>query len=135
MGQRNVSNGDTGATVAASSSPHVVREPWSDPADVDPEEAFVAALASCHMLWFLDFAAQVGHVVDRYLDEAQGFMERGERGREWGHHCELRPEVQFSGPSPIFEALQSLHHQVPEDCYLANLVKSMVVVKLRTDGH
>ena len=59
---------------AASASPSVVRAPWSDPAGVDPEEAFVAAIASCHMLWFLSLAAEQGFVVDSYDDEAIGTM-------------------------------------------------------------
>ena len=119
---------DGGAVVSASSSPHVVRVPWSDPAAVDPEEAFVAALASCHMLWFLDFAAQAGLVVESYCDEAQGFMAARDDGREWVARVELHPHVTFADSAPSPEALQALHHQAHEACYLANSVKTQVVV-------
>ncbi len=73
---------DGGAVVPASSSPHVVRVPMSDPAGVDPEEAYVAALSSCHMLWFLSIAAQAGYVVTAYRDEAEGTMARNDAGKE-----------------------------------------------------
>jgi organic hydroperoxide reductase OsmC/OhrA len=117
---------DGGAVVPASSSPHVVRVPFSDPAGVDPEEAFVAALASCHMLWFLDLAAQAGHVVDRYTDEARGFMATRDDGREWVARVELRPRTTFVGPAPDAAALQALHHRAHEACFLANSVRTEV---------
>src|ERR1700730_680694 len=69
---------DGGISVPASSSPHSVREPFSDPANVDPEEAFVASISSCHMLWFLSIAAGAGYVVEHYVDAAQGWLERNE---------------------------------------------------------
>src|SRR5215218_7303805 len=68
---------DGGAVVPASASPHVVPAPWSDAAGVDPEEAFVASLSSCHMLFFLDFARRGGFVVDSYVDEAEGELAKG----------------------------------------------------------
>src|SRR6266446_4252444 len=71
---------DGGAEVPGSSSPHTVRAPLSDPAAVDPEEAFVASIASCHMLWFLSLAAQAGWVVDDYRDDATGLMARNAEG-------------------------------------------------------
>jgi organic hydroperoxide reductase OsmC/OhrA len=119
---------DGGAVVPASSSPHVVRLPLSNPEGVDPEEAYVAALSSCHMLWFLDFAAQAGHVVDRYQDHARGFMARRDDGRDWVARVELHPEVTFAGAPPSAEALGALHHQAHEACYLANSVKTEVVI-------
>ena len=88
---------DGGAEVAGSSSPHVVPAPGSDPSAVDPEEAFVASLASCHMLWFLAIAAKRGVRVDRYFDEATGLMERGAGGRLWMSVVTLRPRASFSG--------------------------------------
>jgi organic hydroperoxide reductase OsmC/OhrA len=88
---------DGGAVVAGSASPSVVRAPWSDPAGVDPEEALVAAISSCHMLWFLSLAADGGFVVDRYEDEAVGHMGRFADGREGVTEVELRPRIDFGG--------------------------------------
>src|ERR1700678_1861140 len=82
---------DGGAVVPASSSPHVVRVPFSDPAGVDPEEALVAALASCHMLFVLDFAKRAGFIVDVYEDEAAGEIATGADGRQWMARITLRP--------------------------------------------
>ena len=88
---------DGGARVSASASPHSVRTPFSDPAGVDPEEAYVAALSSCHMLWFLSLAAEEGIVVDSYHDEAIAVLERDERGRDAITRAVLRPRIRFSG--------------------------------------
>src|ERR1700733_5557473 len=88
---------DGGAVVPASSSPHVVRVPFSDPAGVDPEEAYVAALSSCHMLWFLGLAARDGYVVDVYDDSAQGEMMKNAEGKEMVARVTLRPAIVFSG--------------------------------------
>ena len=119
---------DGGAQVPASSSPHSVPLPFSDPSAVDPEEAFVAALSSCHMLWFLHLAAKAGWVVDRYQDAAVGRMARNTEGRMAMTQVTLRPAVQFAeqrAPSP--EALAQLHHAAHEECYIANSVKTEVV--------
>jgi len=121
---------DGGATVPASSSPAVVPVPYSDAAGVDPEEAYVAALSSCHMLWFLDLAARQGYRVDRYRDEAAGHMARDERGKSWIDRVELRPHVVFSGtrlPDPA--AAAQLHHVAHEKCFIANSVRSQVDVQ------
>lgn len=120
---------DGGLAVAASSSPQVVRLPFSDPAALDPEEAFVAALASCHMLWFLDLAARAGLVVESYQDAARGFMARNAAGKEWVARVELAPVVRFAGTPPGAEALAALHHRAHEECYLANSVRTEVVVR------
>src|SRR5271157_5970236 len=88
---------DGGAVVPASSSPSVVRAPFSDPAGVDPEEALVAALSSCHMLFFLDFAKRAGFVVDSYDDKAEGSMSKGPDGRIAVTLVTLRPQVVFAG--------------------------------------
>jgi organic hydroperoxide reductase OsmC/OhrA len=117
---------DGGLTVPASSSPHVVRTPLSNPANVDPEEAYVAALSSCHMLWFLDLTAQAGFVVDRYVDAATGVMAKNAEGREWVSVVEFAPEVTFSGRAPSAEQLAELHHRAHDSCYLANSVKTDV---------
>jgi organic hydroperoxide reductase OsmC/OhrA len=120
---------DGGATVAASSSPHVVRVPLSDPAAVDPEEAYVAALASCHMLWFLDLAARAGWVVDRYVDEAAGHMATRDDGHEWVASVDLTPRITFAGAAPSEEQLDALHHAAHASCYLANSVKTTIRVR------
>ena len=119
---------DGGARIAASSSPHVVAVPMSDPACVDPEEAFLAAIASCHMLWFLDLATQAGYVVDRYVDAATGHMRRGDNGKYWMARVELAPSIEFSGRSPDSAALEALHDKAHHECYLANSVKTDIVV-------
>ena len=126
---------DGGARVPASSSPHVVRPPFSDPAGVDPEEALVASLASCHMLFFLDFAKRSGFVVDAYVDEAEGVMETAADGRVWMARVTLRPHIVFAGDGrPTGADVDALHHQAHDACYIANSVKSEVRVEGRADG-
>jgi organic hydroperoxide reductase OsmC/OhrA len=120
---------DGGAVVLASSSPDVVRVPFSDPAGVDPEEAFVAALSSCHMLWFLDLAAQDGHVVEQYVDHAVGHMARRADGRDWVAEVDLCPVVRFTAAAPDATALAALHHRAHESCFIANSVRTEVRVR------
>ena len=123
---------DGGAAVPASSSPHVVPVPFSNPANVDPEEAFVAALSSCHMLWFLDFAARAGYVVDEYIDRAEGHMARREDGTEWIASVVLSPAVRFSGAqAPGDEAVRGLHHRAHAACFIANSVRTEVSIEPR----
>jgi organic hydroperoxide reductase OsmC/OhrA len=118
---------DGGAEVAGSSSPHVVRPPLSDPTAVDPEEAFVASLSSCHMLWFLSLAAQAGFRVDRYADDAEGLMEKNAQGKVAITRVTLRPAVKFSGDKlPSRAELDGLHHKAHEECFIASSVKSEV---------
>ena len=118
---------DGGARVRASSSPHVVPVPLSDPGAVDPEEAYVAALASCHMLWFLDLAARDGWVVDDYEDAAAGRMGRDATGRLVVDLVMLRPRTRFGGGrAPDDAALAALHHRAHEACFLANSVRSEI---------
>ena len=118
---------DGGATVAASSSPHVVPLPYSDAAAVDPEEAFVAALSSCHMLWFLDFACRAGWRVNRYTDAAVGTMAPDAQGRLVVSHVQLRPVTRFDpAHAPTAEVLAELHHQAHAACFLANSVKTQI---------
>jgi organic hydroperoxide reductase OsmC/OhrA len=122
---------DGGAVVPGSSSPQVVRVPMSDPAAVDPEEAFVASLSSCHMLWFLSIAAARGFCVDRYRDAAVGHMTPGDDGKLWISHVELRPEVAFGGArQPDAAALAAMHHEAHDECFLARSVRSRVEVVL-----
>jgi organic hydroperoxide reductase OsmC/OhrA len=119
---------DGGAEVPGSSSPHVVPLPWSDAAGVDPEEAFVASLSSCHMLWFLSIAAKHGYCVDSYHDHASGEMRRNARGKMAMTRVMLRPAVAFSGPKqPDRPALDALHHESHEACFIANSVLTEVL--------
>ena len=121
---------DGGVEVPASSSPHVVPLPYSDASCVDPEEAFVAALSSCHMLTFLWLAALDGYVVDRYDDRATGTMTDIGGGREAVTRVLLDPQIVFSGNRlPSDEAVADLHHRAHEACYLANSVKTQIDVK------
>ena len=122
---------DGGAAVRASASPHIVPAPWSDAAGVDPEEAFVASLSSCHMLFFLDFARRAGVVVASYEDEAEGVMEKGSDGRVRITKVTLRPLIGFGGEAPDQATLDGLHHKAHEACFIANSVKSEVVVEPR----
>lgn len=126
--RRHVWSFDGGAVVPASSSPHVVPLPYSDPAGVDPEEAFVAALSSCHMLWFLDLAARAGWVVDQYRDKAEGVMARNPEGQLAMTRVTLHPAVQFApGHAPTAQMLQTLHHRAHASCFIANSVKTEVL--------
>ena len=121
---------DGGVTVPASSSPLSVKLPYSVAEAVDPEEAFVAALASCHMLTFLYVAAKQGFVVEDYTDDAVGEMSKNERGKFWVSKVILSPAIAFAGekqPSP--EQWDELHHLAHEECYIANSVKSEVIVQ------
>ncbi|BEV70712.1 MULTISPECIES: OsmC family protein [unclassified Paludibacterium] len=118
---------DGGTIVPGSSSPAVVPPPMSDAAAVDPEEAFVAALSSCHMLWFLDIAAGRQYCVDHYQDKAQGFMGKNAEGRLAMTRVTLRPAVQFAGPQcPDREEIVAMHQLAHEACFIANSVKSEV---------
>lgn len=114
---------DGGIEVPASSSPHVVPIPLSDPAAVDPEEAFVASLSSCHMLWFLALAAKHKYRVDRYADQASGSMEKNAGGKLFMAAVTLRPEVKFSGERlPTRAEIEQMHHEAHTECFIANSV-------------
>jgi len=121
---------DGGLDVPASSSPLSVPVPLSDPTAVDPEEALVAAAASCHMLFFLSLAAARGYVVDRYDDHAIGTLDPDADGRMAITRIELRPAIVFGGDrSPDRAALAELHHEAHARCYIANSLKGNIVVK------
>jgi organic hydroperoxide reductase OsmC/OhrA len=121
---------DGGAVVPASPSPHVVPAPWSDLAGVDPEEAFVASLSSCHMLFFVDFARRAGFVVDSYVDEAEGVLEKRADGKTWMSRVTLRPRVAFSGDKrPTDADIAGLHHRAHQACFIANSVTTEVTVE------
>lgn len=120
---------DGGVTVPASPSPTVVREPYSNPAAVDPEEAFVASLSSCHMLTFLYLAGRAGFVVDRYEDDAIGVMTPNENGVPWVSRVTLHPRIAYGDEKrPTPEEETDLHHRAHEQCYIANSVKTQVTV-------
>lgn len=120
---------DGGVTVPASSSPLIVPRDSVEHA-VDPEEALVASASSCHMLWFLSLAAGRGYVVDSYVDEASGIMEKDARGRMAITRITLRPRVEFSGDSvPDGEAVAVLHREAHEACFIANSLRSEIVVE------
>ncbi|MEM7020830.1 MAG: OsmC family protein [Pseudomonadota bacterium] len=122
---------DGGVTVPASSSPHVVPLPYSVEANVDPEEAFIAALSSCHMLFFLSIAAKRKFVIDEYVDDAIGIMEKDEANKISMTKVTLRPKVSFSGDKqPTLAQLEKMHHQSHEQCFIANSVKTEVVTKV-----
>jgi organic hydroperoxide reductase OsmC/OhrA len=120
---------DGGLTVAASSSPLSVPLPMSVAANVDPEEALVAATSSCHMLFFLSLAAQRGYVIDDYRDDAVGELGKNAAGRLAMTRIVLRPRIAFAGTPPSPEALAALHHDAHERCYIANSLTADVVVE------
>lgn len=118
---------DGGHVVPASSSPHVVPLPYSVAENVDPEEAFVAALSSCHMLFFLSLAAKKGLIVDSYTDKAEGVMETI-GGKTQVTRVTLNPRVAYAGQAPNRDTEADLHHRSHELCFLANSVKTEIEV-------
>src|SRR5215471_10056989 len=121
---------DGGVTVGASASPSVVPSPLSAADAVDPEEALVASTSSCHMLYFLFFAAKRGFVVERYDDQAFGVLEKNQSGKMFMSRITLRPHVSFSGDKvPSADDLTSLHHAAHDECFIANSLQSEIVVE------
>jgi organic hydroperoxide reductase OsmC/OhrA len=122
---------DGGLTVAASSSPSVVPVPLSNPANIDPEEAYVASLSSCHMLTYLYVCQKAGFAVHSYEDEAVGHMTKNEKGVPWISTVDLNPRVVYAGEKrPTPEEEQHLHHAAHEGCFISNSVKTEVQVKI-----
>jgi organic hydroperoxide reductase OsmC/OhrA len=121
---------DGGAVVPGSSSPHSVRVPLSDPAAVDPEEALVAAVSSCHMLWFLSLAAAQGYVIDSYEDAAEGRLAAFADGAVGIVEVVLRPRVVVSGPKQADDAsLDALHHAAHARCNIGQSLRGEVRVQ------
>ena len=121
---------DGGMTIPASPSPSAVRPPFSNPANVDPEEAFVASISSCHMLTYLYVASKQGFELASYEDEAIGVMTKNERGIPWVSSVVLRPRIVYSGAkSPTREEEDRLHHAAHEQCFIANSVKTEIKVE------
>jgi organic hydroperoxide reductase OsmC/OhrA len=120
---------DGGAEVPASASPYVVRIPYSNPACVDPEEAFIAAIASCHMLFFLAIAAKHQFLVERYTDQAIGHLEKNENGKLAITDIRLHPVIVFAGDSlPTPAQIEEIHYQAHQECFLANSVKTPITI-------
>ena len=120
---------DGGVTVPASPSTTVIPAPWSNPAGVDPEEALVAAISSCHMLTFLYLAARQGFVVERYDDTAVGVLTKNEQRVSWVSSVVLDPRIEWGGDKkPSHEEEAKLHHLAHEQCFIANSVKTRITV-------
>jgi len=118
---------DGGVEVPASSSPTVVPAPYSELRAVDPEEAFVASLSSCHMLWFLSIAARRKFCVDSYVDNAHGVMARNVAGKLAMTQVTLRPRVAFTGERlPTSDDIAAMHHKAHAECFIANSVTTDV---------
>lgn len=121
---------DGGLVVPASSSPQNVRLPFSNPANVDPEEAFVASISSCHMLTFLFLAYQRGFQVDSYQDIATGRMSKNEKGVPWVSSVTLSPKIAYGGQkTPSKAEIADLHHHSHEQCFIANSIRTEVTVE------
>ena len=119
---------DGGCTVPASSSPAVVRAPLSNPAHVDPEEAYVASISSCHMLTYLHLARVAGFEVKRYEDEAVGETAKNENGMFWVNVVTLNPRIVYGDKTPSADEEAELHHKAHEQCFISQSVKSEVKV-------
>jgi organic hydroperoxide reductase OsmC/OhrA len=120
---------DGGAVIHASASPSVVPQPYSNPAHVDPEEALVASISSCHMLTFVYLAGKESFQVDNYEDAAVGVMTKNEKGVSWISSVTLHPKITYSGeklPTPADE--EHLHHLAHDQCFIANSVKTEIIV-------
>lgn len=121
---------DGGLRIPASSSPSIVPLPMSMAANVDPEEALVAATSSCHMLFFLSIAAKRGFIVDEYVDSATGVMAKNSAGKAAITRITLRPKIVFSGAlQPTSDELEAMHHESHDQCYIANSIKADVIVE------
>jgi organic hydroperoxide reductase OsmC/OhrA len=126
---------DGGQTVPASPSPSVVPKPWSNPAAIDPEEAFVASISSCHFLTFVWLAGREGFQVDAYEDHAVGNTTKNERGVMWVSEVILNPTITYGGDKrPSAEDEARLHHRAHEECFIASSVKTEIIVRSGARG-
>lgn len=120
---------DGGVTVPGSPAPSVVKPPLSRADAVDPEEMFVAALASCHMLFFLDLASRRGFRIDDYRDDAEGVMTKNERGKLFVSTVTLKPRIVWSGDvKPSADDIHTLHHRAHEECFIANSARTEIII-------
>jgi organic hydroperoxide reductase OsmC/OhrA len=117
---------DGGIEVPGSSSPHSVPVPYSSEEAVDPEEAFVVSISSCHMLWFLSIAAKRGVVIDEYVDEAEGFMEKDADGRMSVTRVVLHPRIVMGDRAASKDDVMAMHDEAHHACYIANSVKTLI---------
>lgn len=121
---------DGGLVVPAAASPQVVPEQFTDSSAVDPEEAFVASISSCHMLWFLSLAAKKGHIVTHYKDTAEGIMQKNKKRKLAITEVILRPVVRFNqSHKPDSQTFDKLHHQAHQLCFIAHSVKTDIIIK------
>lgn len=118
---------DEGVSIAASASPHGVKAPWHVTAAVDPEEAVVAAVSSCHMLFFLSYCSSAGFTVESYVDAPEGLLARNADGREAMTQFTLRPLVTFKERAPSEEEFMAMHHKAHGACYIANSLNGTVI--------
>ena len=119
---------DGGMQFNASSSPHIVPVPMSDPGFIDPEEAFVASIASCHMLFFLSFCAKRKYIVSHYEDNAEGILEKAGDGRMQMTTVTLHPVIRFEGDTPPDDIIILLHELAHNNCFIANSVKTDIKI-------
>lgn len=120
---------DSGLKVPGTASPHVVGNRWSVPGAVDPEQMLVGAINTCHMLSFLHVAREAGFVVTSYRDEAVGIMEKNDAGELWVSKVTLCPEISYAGARPDADQSEHMHHKAHEVCFIANSVKTEIVVE------
>jgi organic hydroperoxide reductase OsmC/OhrA len=121
---------DGGEIIQASSSPHVVPLPYSVEANVDPEEAFIASLSSCHMLFFLSIAAKRRYIIESYTDAATGLMQLDKDNKMSMTDVTLNPKIEFSGEKqPTAEQINKIHGQAHEQCFIANSVKTKIHIR------
>ena len=122
---------DGGLTVPGTAGPANVNPRYAVEGALDPEQAFTASIAACHMLWFLDVAARAGLVVESYADDAEGTLADGPSGKPVMTRVVLRPRIAFAGRQPTSEELADLHHTAHEECFIANSVKTEIVIESR----
>jgi len=120
---------DGGLAVPGTAGPANVNPRYSMEGAMDPEQAFVASLSSCHMLWFLDITARAGFIAAAYRDEAEGTLAPGADGKQQMTRVVLRPRIEWTGRAPTEAELADLHHKAHEACFIANSVKSEVVIE------
>jgi organic hydroperoxide reductase OsmC/OhrA len=119
-----------GLVVPGSPAISVVPLPYSREGALDPEAAFTGSISACHMLWFLDVACQAGFTVASYCDEAEGVLAKNAQGKLAMTRVVLRPRIEFAGDKrPSSQELKHLHHRAHEECFIANSVKTEVVIE------
>jgi organic hydroperoxide reductase OsmC/OhrA len=121
-----------GVEVPGTASPHVVGNKWAVAGAVDPEQMLVASIATCHMLSFLHVAREAGFTVGSYRDAAEGIMEKNAAGKLFVSRVTLRPAIAYSGRQPSPADRDHLHHRAHEECFIANSVKTEVLVEERS---